>query len=197
MKLKNLILFILSSITHSQKIFGDGILTPTTPIQKYLESLSNQTFENYAVTGAKLQPGWVISIPVQYDIHKKPVSSFVLFNGGGNDMFPLQQNCIKKDKICLASIDDLSLILKRLVKEMKTDGVKTIFYLGPIKYPQLYDSINYAYYKMNQVCQKNDGCILIDLRDLKINLQWDHIHPTNEGYKMIAEYIWYNMKQVI
>lgn len=190
MKFQILNLFILSSISYSQKIFGDGILSSSTPIQKYLESFSNQTFENYAVIGAKLQPGWVTSIPTQYENNNIPTPSFLLFNGGGNDMFPLEKNCIQSDTVCFASLDDLALILKRLIIKMKKNGVNKIYYLGPIKYPQVYKAVDYAYNKMNDVCKKKDNCILIDLRDL----QWDHIHPTNDGYKIIAEYIWYYMK---
>lgn len=184
-------LLCLFQISYSTtKMFGDSILASNTPIQTDLERYGQIVIDNYARIGAGLQPGWVISIPEQYQQNKYPIPSTIIVDGGGNDVNGFKYDCEAFNDNCRNSIDRLVVILKDLFETMRKDGVENIIYIGFYYLGRLNNSIDYATDKIQQVCKPTDHCYHIDLRNITVHTGWDGVHPVTSSYHDIATEIW-------
>lgn len=175
----------------SVMMVGDSILASNTPIQTDLETLSGNTFRNYAKIGAGLQDGWVMSIPEQYERYRGDVvPTTILMDGGGNDVNGVRSDCERFNDRCQATIDRLVSILDTLFQTMRKDGIKNIMYLGFYYVGRLHDTIDYGIEKIQTVCRPKDGCYVVDLRNLTVQVGWDGMHPVEHSYHDIARKIW-------
>lgn len=171
-------------------VFGDSILASNTPIVGDLETWSGVRMRNHATIGAGFQPGWVESIPQQYDRFRLPIPETILMDGGGNDVNSVRTECLSFTTVCQQTVDRVVGIIKNLLSNMRGDGVRTIVYSGFYHIPGFDQTIAYAYERMAEVCRVDEGCYFIDLRNVTVHLGWDGMHPVTESYHDIARAIW-------
>jgi len=187
-------LFILFGLSvcyaNSMKIFGDSILVSDSPIQKDLETWSGVQMQNYATVGAGLQPGWVISIPEEYERNRDPVPETILMDGGGNDINSARSECTSFSKSCQETVDKLVNIADDLITRMRNDGVQNIIYNGFYYIPEFRQVIDYGTEEIKKVCRIEKRCFFVDLRNITIERGWDGMHPVTQGYHDIAKEIW-------
>jgi hypothetical protein len=70
-------------------------------------------------------------------------------------------------------------------------GVAHVIWMGFFYLPGLNKAVDYGTQELTKVCKAAKvDCHFADPRDLDIPRGWDGVHPTDEGYKMLAERIW-------
>jgi hypothetical protein len=172
-------------------IFGDSILADNTPIQSDLETLApTATFENYARIGAGMRDGWIESIPTIYSKNREPMPSVIILDGGGNDVNAVRQDCLAMTSVCKDTIDKVAAMTSNLLENMREDGVPYVMYVG-FYYIQGFEKVvDYSYDRVAPRCLPADGCYLVDLRNVTIQVGWDGMHPVTASYHDIAQTIW-------
>lgn len=188
------ILFLIAPVLALNNIYGDSILSSTTPIEKDLSKLYNTSFNNYATIGSGMQSGWVDSIPQQYLQHKSVIPTNVIMDGGGNDVFSIRLDCMMFNDICRSNIDHICTLAGDLINYMKKDGVKNIIYVGFYYNSDLNKAIDYGSNKLSKICLIKNQCYFVDLRNISVPTSWDGIHPTEEGYHLISKSIQNSIK---
>ena len=146
--------------------------------------------KNFATVGSSLQKGWVMSIPDQYEKNKVQGTTTIIMDGGGNDVFSIKSDCTMVNDNCKTTLDLITLILKDLFAQMRSDGVEYIIYTGVYEITGLEQAIDYGCTKIGDVCKISEKCYFVDMRNETINTGWDGVHPTNEGFVKIANRIW-------
>jgi lysophospholipase L1-like esterase len=91
-------------------------------------------------------------------------------------------------------------IAQTIFQDAHTDGISNILYLGFYYLPGLERAADYANPKLKRVCEEAPvDCYFIDPRYNETTgkglqtpkmLGSDHIHPNEEGYKILASMIW-------
>ena len=171
------------------------------PLSKWLETWSGHPIENHALVGASLEDGWVKSIAAQYrDLKKQPNMTTLIMDGGGNDVISHRNDCEQWNQACRDMVDHSMGIAKNILNEAYTDGVSHVLYLGFYYLQGLEKAADYADAKMAILCAEAPvSCFFIDPRynattgtglQTPQMLGGDGIHPTPEGYKVLAQMIW-------
>jgi lysophospholipase L1-like esterase len=182
----------LLTVTQSKvAIIGDSMFSES-PVQSYLENWSGCKISNYAITGASLQDGWVESIPSQYvDIENQNFSTIIM-DGGGNDVMSKLSECQEFNENCKLMINYIVNIAESLINKMGRNNVTDVIYLGFYYIKNLNKVIDYGTEKLVNMCEKinTTNCYFSDPRNITMPVGWDGVHPTNEGYELLAHRIW-------
>ena len=200
------------TVIIGDSMFWSGMLFfggQPSPLSKCLESLAGHSIENHALVGASLEDGWVKSIPQQYhDMMRSnptPTITTLLMDGGGNDVMSHKNDCVAFNEKCTQVIDQSVEIARSLMNEAMKDGTTNVVYLGPYYLSDLSAAVNYTVPKLVSVCDSiknlngSIGCHFVDTRyneTSKTGLPTpemigpDGIHPTNEGYTLLAHMMW-------
>jgi lysophospholipase L1-like esterase len=167
-------------------------------IEPSLDKAAGQTYRHYGVMGTQLTSG---QIPQQYDQAKSenPKILTVLMTGGGNDFLQNPSNssdCADVGPNCSATVEKIVATLTMLWAKMGADGVKDVFM---ITYPHtpmmnLNPASDAALPKQQKACDEATPihCHLLNSVPLFMGretelIRGDNIHPTAEGYQMLAE----------
>lgn len=172
-------------------IIGDSMFSES-PVKQFLEDWSSVGIDNYAVTGASLQEGWVKSIPEQYEEIKGMNLSTIIMDGGGNDVFSNLYECQQFSDKCKEVINNVANIAKSLITEMGNNNVSDVIYLGFFYVKGLNKAIDYGTQKLKHICENitTTNCYFSDPRNITIPVGWDGVHPTREGYELLSNRIW-------
>uniref|UniRef100_A0A6C0ICG5 SGNH hydrolase-type esterase domain-containing protein n=1 Tax=viral metagenome TaxID=1070528 RepID=A0A6C0ICG5_9ZZZZ len=171
------------------------------PLSKWLETWSGHSIENHALVGASLEEGWIKSIPSQYrDLNKTPNITTLIMDGGGNDVMSHKSECEEWKPSCQTMIDQCAGIAESLLEKAYTDGIQRVLYLGFYYLPGLERAADAANPLLAQVCANATiECHFVDPRynsttgtglPTPAMLGPDGLHPTTEGYKILAQMIW-------
>lgn len=171
------------------------------PLSKWLETWAGHSIENHALVGASLEDGWVKSIRAQYhDLNKQPNITTLIMDGGGNDVISHRNDCEQWNQACRDMVDRSMGIAASILDDAHKDGISDVIYLGFYYLKGLENAADYADTKMRTVCSDAPvECYFVDPRynattgtGLKTPdmLGGDGIHPTQEGYKVLAQLIW-------
>ena len=164
------------------------------PLAKYLETWSGHAIENHALVGASLEEGWVKSIRSQYnDLNKQPVITTLIMDGGGNDVISHRSDCTAFNNKCVQMIDHSAGIAASILADAHIDGVSNVLYLGFYYLDGLMEAADYADPLIDVICRNATvNCHFVDPRAniTSAMIGSDGLHPTEEGYKVLAELIW-------
>jgi lysophospholipase L1-like esterase len=187
---RNALFWALAGTAVARTIMvGDSILASDHKIQRVLESHAGHAVENYALIGASLHEGWVVSVPQQYaDVPKTPPIDVVVLNGGGNDVMSHRADCDAFNEACQATIREARDIAWGLLSRLASDGVRHALYVGFHRIPGLEQAAAYGASQMQAICV--GACVFVDLANVTVPLGWDGLHPSDEGYDRIAQAIW-------
>lgn len=213
------IIHVSSSSWKSPEILvlGDSLLAPgssslvedmvewVTPLFQKNVSLNDKVeWINKAIIGSSIETGWKPSITEQYrsvqpylsSTSLSSSSSWTLFmDGGGNDVLSHERNCRFMDSICWDMLHRVNETLQSFFQEIQTDKlIDSIIYLGFYEIHGLQQVVHEGMVLLSSLCtpQSVPPCCLVDPRNLSIPKQWDGIHPTSQGYQILAKEI---MKQ--
>lgn len=174
-------------------VIGDSMFAGGSTIVRHLSEWSNHALTNKAVVGAGMRDGWVASIPSQYYGYTGPAPRTVLMDGGGNDVFSVQDKCALFSEECITVLDEVNRIFTDLMEVMGQRGVENVLFLGSYYVrDSLKRAIDYGVDKMKEGCtnKTEPACYFVDTRNLTFPLGWDNVHPTEEGYFAMATAIW-------
>lgn len=172
------------------------------PLAKWLETWSSHhPIENHALVGASLEDGWVKSIEAQYDdLRKQSNITTLIMDGGGNDVISHRRDCEAWNDACRDTVDRSLGIAKGVLEKAYADGVQHVVYLGFYHLKGLEDAADYADTTMALICDEAPvECHFVDPRynaTTGTGLQTpemlgdDGLHPTPEGYKILAQLVW-------
>ena len=170
------------------------------PLSQSLEKWADHPIENYARVGASLEDGWIKSIPSQYDeLVKSPSITTLIVDGGGNDVMSHREDCKAFNSQCQDVLDRCIILLENLFRDCQRDNVTHTIFLGSYSIPGLERAVDYASQKIQERCQRASGCYFVDTRynaTTNTGLQTpdmlggDGVHPTQEGYVLLARMIW-------
>ena len=173
------------------------------PLSKWLETWAQHPIENHALVGASLEDGWIKSIRAQFqDLVFSPPITTLIMDGGGNDVISHRKACEAMTQECTQTIDTAITIAKDIWSQAAQKNIRHVLYLGFYDIPGLDAAADLANPLMQQACASAPlDCHFIDPRyrndtehshGLKIPemLGPDNLHPTQEGYKVLAELIW-------
>lgn len=171
------------------------------PLAKWLEYWSGHSIENHALVGASLGDGWVKSIEAQYrDLEKQPNISTLIMDGGGNDVISHRRDCESWNDACRETVNRSLGIAKMVLEKAYTDGVEHVLYLGFYHLKGLEEVADYADVQMALICDEAPvECHFVDPRYNATTgtglptpqmLGDDGVHPTPEGYKLLAKMVW-------
>ena len=171
------------------------------PLSKWLETWSGHAMENHALVGASLENGWIKSIPDQYrDLVKTPTMTTLVMDGGGNDVMSHKAECEQWKPGCQAMIDTCATLAGSILEKAHADGVQRVLYLGFYYLPGLEKAADAANPQIAAVCANASvECHFVDPRYNATTgtglptpqmLGPDGLHPTTEGYKILAQMIW-------
>jgi len=95
------------------------------------------------------------------------------------------------DDACKQQINEAVNIGADLLAKMHTDGVAHVIWMGFFYIGGLEEAVDYGFEAVKTACEAAEiHCEVADLRDLEIPRGFDGVHPTEEGYKMLAQRIW-------
>lgn len=115
----------------------------------------------------------------------------IIMDGGGNDVMSKRQDCEVWNDACQVQITEAVDIGARLLEEMHQDGVQHVVWMGFFYIDGLEKAVDYGTDLIAAACHDATiDCHVADLRDLTIPRGWDGIHPTTEGYKLLADRLW-------
>jgi len=173
------------------------------PLSKWLETWEGHSIENHALVGASLEDGWVKSIRSQYlDLNKHVPSNIttLIMDGGGNDVISHRRDCEAWNDACRQMIQHSMSIASSILQDAYQDGVERVVYLGFYYLKGLEKAADYADPMMASICETATiDCVFVDPRynattgkglQTPQMLGSDGIHPTDAGYKILAEMIW-------
>lgn len=186
------LLFILPLVYCKTLMIGDSLFANDI-IKNQLEEWSNTQIHNTALIGSQLHNGWVESIPLQYSnyIQSNNIPTTIIMNGGGNDILVKKNDCKVFNNMCIKRINETTTIIDSLLKQMNNNGVLNVVYLGFYYINGLKNTVDYGTDKINETCNKAElNCHFIDIRNKSIPVSSDNLHPTDDGYIMLAENIW-------
>lgn len=203
MRIKDWTMFSLflarSAIAVRTVIIGDSMFWSgplfwggqPSPLSRWLESRAGHSIENHARVGASLTEGWVESIPHQYQgVALRDTITTIIMDGGGNDIMSNRHDCEAWNTACQRTINASIAIATSLLDTIRHDGIDHVVYLGFYHLPGLETAADEASVRMHSLCSGN--CHFIDPRN-NITLAMigpDGVHPTEEGYRVLATMIW-------
>lgn len=177
------------SLFWSGMLWGGG---QPSPLSHHLEEWSGHPLENFAHVGAALEPGWIPSIPSQWDHvpHRETVTTLIM-DGGGNDLMTHYDECrTVLSETCQARIHQCATLLT----SFWTQHVHIpIVFLGFYYLPRvLHQVVDYATTQFALACKNQPLCVYVDPRDFitSHHIGNDGIHPTDEGYQLLATLLW-------
>jgi lysophospholipase L1-like esterase len=173
-------------------------------VEPSLDRLTMVTYRHHAVMGTQLSNG---QIPGQYDDAKadNPDIKTIVMTGGGNDFLQngaASSDCADVGPNCSAVLDRMRETMVELWTEMNTDGVEDVFFLTypPTPMTTLGPAFESVYAKLSEDC-----AMMTPMRCHFVNatpafegktrelIRGDNIHPTGEGYDILAKLIWDEM----
>lgn len=202
MNLRKLLEMMVAAVVTRSVIIGDSMFWSgmlffggqPSPLAKQLEVYAGHSIENHALVGASLEQGWVKSIRDQYtQLNKQPNITTLIMDGGGNDVVSHRGDCEKFNKACIDMINHATGIAASILEDAHKDGIQYVLYLGFYYLKGLEEAADYAAPLMNQTCANATiDCHYIDPRAniTSSMIGPDGLHPTEEGYKILAELIW-------
>lgn len=202
-----IILFFLYPLTVFSRtiIIGDSMFWSGMPffrgqpsvLSTTLENLANHPIENYALVGASLHDGYVKSIPQQYyDINKIPTITTLIMDGGGNDVISHKDSCLSFNNECIDLINSSNNIVKNILSDARKNNISNIIYLGFYYLPGLEKAVSYGNRLISDSCK--DNCHFVNPTynsttgiglDTSKFLSYDGIHPTDDGFRILANMI--------
>ena len=105
-------------------------------------------------------------------------------------------DCAVFNDRCRKKIDEALDSAADLLKKMDKDGIAHVIYMGPFyldgEGKKLKKAIDYGANRLYKICELEAkvDCHVAETRDLKLPKGEDGVHPTPEGYKMLAKRIW-------
>ena len=186
-----LYLSILFKIVSAKTIIIGDSMFAESPVKQHLENWCNCNIDNYAKVGASLEEGWIESIPCQYNDIKELCPTTIIMDGGGNDVMSHINECRQLTEQCKILIDNVIInIANSLITEMNNNNVHNIVYLGFYYLQNLNEVIDYGSEKILSICNNTNNCYFSDPRNISMPLGWDGVHPTSEGFELLAHNIW-------
>ncbi len=115
----------------------------------------------------------------------------ILMDGGGNDVISKRGDCEALDDACRVQITEAVDIGATLLADMHADGVSHVVWMGFFYIYGLEKAVDFGSHLIAEACRHATiDCHVADLRDLHIPRGWDGIHPTDDGYQLLADRIW-------
>jgi len=176
------------------------------PLSKWLETWSGHRIENHALVGASLEQGWIKSIPDQFrDLNLNPTITTLVMDGGGNDVISHRSECQQWKPSCEIMIDNCVSLVVSLLEKAEAEKISHVLYLGFYYLPGLEKAADVANPRIAEGCANATmDCHFVDPRynatsgeGLKTPemLGPDGVHPTEAGYKILAQMIWDSAQQ--
>ena len=204
------ILFLLTIIILPEAgaktlIVGDSVFALSGEIRRELQKLAGESIESRAQSGAKMlsRSGVLSPIPTQYQRVQGRGYDTVIMNGGGNDvLIDNRRRCrAPLSDYCRNLLGEINQRAQDLMRDMVTNGVKNIIFLGYYHLPgslsSLDESTNYGSELMLPVCEQNFpevNCAAVDSRKIFKDqagvIGLDGIHPSTKGARLLAKGIW-------
>jgi lysophospholipase L1-like esterase len=185
-------------------------------------ALPSGGYNDQAIAGTSMANGGLGLIPDQWPSVKTAAriagttTKFVVMDGGGNDVLLGNTICLDNGKMrdqdptCQKTVADALAAGKKLVEQMKADGVgQVIYYYYPHVPAGGWDVLDYALPMVKSMCEANSDetfqCYFIDTRDafqgpgntgvaMKSLILPDDIHPNAMGDEVLADLVWKTMK---
>ena len=186
------LLWSTKSFCNEIQIFGDSIFnTRNKGVRNELQKMTNKHIPDHSQTGK-----WVWEIKNQYLRAGKEGLRTVILNGGGNDMFG--SNCRPFSDRCKEALKNAVINLEEIFDIIAEEGREHIIFLGghyTMGWNGGYENaVDLCYEYVIPVCENAKiRCTLIDLREQFKGrsdwLEWDGIHPNDQGVKKISERI--------
>jgi len=171
-------------------------------LAQYLEQWAGHAIPNHALVGASLEVGFVKSIEQQFhELSPSDQITTLIMDGGGNDVMSHKNDCLNFNSKCIEMVDNCLNIITDIFEGAPAKNISHILYLGFYYLPGLEKVTDLANTKINALCESTTivDCHFIDPRynetthtGLKTPemLGSDGIHPTKEGFKILAQMIW-------
>jgi len=168
-------------------------------IQQSLERISGRDYRNYGAPATQVLDG---VIPRQYTraASEGPIKTVVM-TGGGNDILIGNILCtVNWTSACNKTVDDVHAAIHEMRDEMLADGVEDVLIVmyGYATNATLRPGLEYSMELMPESCKTTDmpRCHYTDNRtELMGKIRADGIHPTREGYDIIAKKAWDLMQE--
>jgi hypothetical protein len=164
-------------------------------------------FSDHAVPGTSLAAMAPLIPPEWYDDAKSLKPTFIVMDGGGNDVLLWHSECLNdgasQDTGCQQVVKDATDVARMMMDDMIATSVKQILYFF---YPNVpaggADITNYAYPMAKEQCEaRSDAtfeCTMVDMRPVFMgHNDWfmvDGIHPLAPGMDAMGDTIWGVMK---
>lgn len=189
------LLFLNSTLALSEVLMlGDSIFKwRNDGVKRGIEERLGEEIFSLAVSGAKSD-----EIANQYyRLIKSEVKFEILMDGGGNDILSKPEECKGELKTgCYELLAKIADSFARLFHEMAKDQQIRVYYVVP-HYPQGWNkgfenAVDLGVQLMKSVCLNTSiECHMIDIRkDMVGNvLDWDGIHPNQNGINILSEKI--------
>lgn len=183
-------MMMMTTTTARTMMIGDSMFDGS-PICNDLAAWANTTISNHARSGAAIHGGWILSIPDQYEEIRDDDCTTIIMDGGGNDILAQEDECHALSDSCRDLIDTVAEDLETLLEHMEEGTVQHVLYLGFYYLPGFEQAIDYGTDHLLRICEQSTlDCHFADPRNLTIPLSWDGIHPTQEGFTMLAQRLW-------
>jgi lysophospholipase L1-like esterase len=201
--MKALIVFFfifINNVSHADyHIIGDSIFVhKNQEVKRQIEKSKNISITNHAVTGH-----WFKNIVEQFDKTSTKSGDIIIMDGGGNDIFGNSGNCRNNPNVnCKSQIDGIAEKFKNLLEKMLNRKIDTVYFLSPY-YTSGWNgsgyekAVDYGVDNITKICNESlMYCVFIDVRfAMKGNVvEWDGIHPNQNGCNILANSIIEAMK---
>lgn len=176
----------------------------------------NETYRHYYLSGAMMAAmAFATPIPEQYEQARTadPNITYVVMNGGGNDVLIGDRSCLLEappgNAACAATIDNAIATTKTLFARMASDGVEQIvftfyphmptFGLFQGNAPAINDTIDYAEIRARQACEESVSppCTFVStiaaFEGHPEYLNPGDVHASPAGSEVAADLIWNTM----
>jgi lysophospholipase L1-like esterase len=169
-------------------------------VEPSLDRITSVVYRHHAVMGTQLSSG---QIPSQYDDAKaqNPDIKTVVMTGGGNDFlqdFAASSDCPDIGPNCSVVLEAIRETMIEMWAEMAVDGVQDVFLLTypPTPMTNLGPAFEFIYEKIEQdcataplMCHFVNATPAFEGRTREL-IRGDNIHPTGEGYDILAKLVW-------
>lgn len=178
-------------------MIGDSIFALTGQITRHLQSLSNQKYRTYYISGAQMSGGMVMDIEAQLDMaHRQGDIRTLIMDGGGNDFF--FGNQLNLDSIAR----EIKAAWSRILQKAGEYGVENIVVMGYYKTittpnSDELDNQTVAQELIAGAAARGINLVYVDPNEdtwFSRRSPWqytiDTIHPTTAAANELAELIW-------
>tara|TARA_B100001094_G_C18170624_1_gene794890 strand:- start:1372 stop:2043 length:672 start_codon:yes stop_codon:yes gene_type:complete len=186
-------------------IIGDSLFAfpLSRRIGLYLDDIYDRPINDYAINGAVLLDDNGRNVISNQYFSKVRIDladvDTVIMDGGGNDAFANESECI--ENLCPGLLEDMIEELNQFLDTLLEDGVRNVIYVGYYhptgsKVP-LIPFLDIATDRMKQACSNAEiNCTFIDTRETfrlygesQRLISFDGLHTSSRGSSVIAEMI--------